>query len=663
VSSHQLLGQAMAFHRAGQLVDAELLYQQILAAEPVNTTVRHLLGLIRYHQGRNLEALELIGSAVTSNPRDPEAQSNYGNVLKTLGRFEAALASYDNALAIRPHYPEVLNNRGIVLADMRRFSEALDSYDRALAANPGYAEALFNRGLALWFVGRMADALESYDKAVLIRPDYAQAWNNRGNVLRALNRPKEARASYERALALDPNNAYALGGVAFSVLNLCDWPKAAELGCKIETRIAEDDAIISPFILLGYSDEPALHLQCARSYSRDRLTVRPPPLWQGTAYRHDRIRLAYLSSDFRNHPMAYLTAGLFEQHDRSRFEVMGISIGPDDHSDIRARLAEAFDRFEDGWLQSDHDLARRIRALEADIVIDLNGYTEGGRPEILSCRPAPVQAGYLGFPATTGADFLDYIIADQIVLPFDRQPFFTETIVHLPDCYFCNDSRRTAAEETPSRPDEGLPAQGFVFCSFNNCWKITEAVFDVWMRLLAAVPGSVLWLIKSNDEAVARLKSEASARGIAPQRLVFGERVRPQAHLARHRLADLMLDTLPYNAHTTACDGLWMGVPLITLRGRSFTGRVAASMLAAIGLPELVAENIEEYEVLALKLATDAQFLRSVQRRLEQNRLSYPLFDTGRFCRNIEAAYIQMWTTNARGERPSSFTIAPDTKG
>ena len=653
----------MAFHHAGQLGDAEHLYLRILAVEPLNTTVRHLLGLIRYHQGDYLESLELIGAAVTSNPRDPEAQSNYGNVLKMLGRFEAAVASYDRALSIKPHYPEVLNNRGIVLADMKRFSEALDSYDKALALNPGYAEALFNRGLALWHTGRMADALESYDKALVVRPDYAQAWNNRGNVLRALNRPKEALANYERALAIDPNNAYALGGIAFSVLDLCDWSKAADVAGKIEARIGAGDAIISPFILLGYSDEPALQLQCARNYSRDRLTVRPPALWQGTAYRHDRIRLVYLSSDFRNHAMAHLTAGLFEQHNRSRFEVMGLSIGADDHSDIRARLVDAFDRFEDGRLLSDYDIAWRIRALEADIVIDLNGYTEGGRPEILNYRPAPVQVGYLGFPATTGADFLDYIITDQVVLPFDQQPYFTEKSIHLPDCYFCNDSRRMAAEGTPSSANLGLHTQVFVFCSFNNCWKITETIFNVWMRLLAAVPGSVLWLIKSNDAAVARLKFEASARGIAPQRLVFGERVRPQEHLARHRLADLMLDTLPYNAHTTGCDGLWMGVPLITLRGRSFTGRVAASMLAAIGLPELVAENIEDYEALALQLATNAQFLRSVRHRLEQNRLSYPLFDTRQFCRNIEAAYIRMWETNACGELPVSFAVAPNTKG
>ena len=351
------------------------------------------------------------------------------------------------------------------------------------------------------------------------------------------------------------------------------------------------------------------------------MAATPQDFGSGAIWRNEKIKVAYLSSDFRLHPLSFLMAELFELHDRSQFEVIGVSFGPDDRSDMRSRLVAAFDQFIDVRTKSDQEVARLLNDLRIDIAVDLNGHTQGARSGILAFRPAPIQVSYLGFPGTTGADFIDYIIADAIVLPFDEQPYYTENIVHLPDCYQVNDRKRTIASRTPTREELGLPAQGFVFCCFNNNWKITPAVFDVWMRLLKAVEGSVLWLFRDNRDAETNLRKEAAARGIDPTRLVFADRLPLDDHLARHRLADLFLDTLPYNAHTTASDALWAGLPVLTCRGKTFAGRVAASLLTAVGLPELLTDSLEEYEALALRLATDPLLRSGLRERLRKNRL------------------------------------------
>ena len=364
-------------------------------------------------------------------------------------------------------------------------------------------------------------------------------------------------------------------------------------------------SIIAPFTLLGYSGEPAPQLQCAKNYIEHHVPLPLRPLWTGAIWRHDKVRIAYLSADFHQHATAYLMAELFERHDRSRFEIIGVSLGRDDNSEMRKRLVAAFDQFHDVRAKNDEEVAKLLHDLQVDIAIDLKGYTRDARPGILAYRPAPIQASYLGFPGTMGAEFIDYIIADKTVAPFEHQPFYTEKIVHLPDCYQVNDSKRKIAERTPTRQEAGLPEQGFVFCCFNNNWKITPDVFGVWMRLLHAVEGSVLWLFGDNESAERNLRVEAQARGIDPSRLVFAGRLPLEEHLARHRLADLFLDTLPCNAHTTASDALWAGLPVLTREGTAFAGRVAASLLYAVGLPELVTHSIEDYEALALRLARD----------------------------------------------------------
>jgi predicted O-linked N-acetylglucosamine transferase (SPINDLY family) len=684
-----LLDQAIALHKAGRIGEAEPLYAEASAAMPDHPLLLFNHGLVLQELNRYGEALTCFDKAVAVEPGFFPALNNRGLVLAELKRFAKALASYDAALAIKPDYVEALNNRGYALADlarfedalasfdrvpgpapletlngrglaltgMKRFGEALESYDAALAINPRHAGVLNNRGLALAEMGRHGEALASYDAALAADPNYADALYNRGTALVRLKRLGEALASHEKALARDPGLPDALGGVARVALGLCDWSRAAQIAAKLQPGIVSGKAIIPPLVLMGYDGDAGLQLICATNATRHRIPVTPPALWQGGPNRNAKIRLMYLSAIFHTHPTASLIAELFERHDRSRFEVCAISFGPDDGGALRARLAGAFDRFSDMRGASDLEIARFLHANKTDIAIDLMGHTPDDRPGIFSHRPAPVQVNYLGYPGTSGAGFMDYVVGDPVVTPFEQQAFFSEKIVQLPDCYQANDSRRAIAPETPSRAAAGLPAQAFVFCCFNNNWKITEPVFTVWMRLLAAVPGSVLWLLQDNGGAAGRLRQEAGARGIDPARLVFAPRVAPAEHLARHRLADLFVDTLPYNAHTTASDALWAGLSLVTCRGQFFPGRVAASLLGAIGLPELITENMEDYEALALRLAHDGELLGALKEKLAQNRLGAPLFDSERFRRNIEAAYVKMWEIAERGGAPRSFRV------
>jgi protein O-GlcNAc transferase len=613
--------------------------------------------LAQHKANRLEEAVAGYGAALALKPDFAEALYNRGVALWALGRLEEALASTERASALTPRHFETLYNRGALLQRLRRPQEALQSFDAALALRPGDVKALNNRAGMLQELGRLDEALATCERALALEPDQAGLHYNRGTVLRLLGRHAESLTSYEQALALDPGNLDALGRVAGRALQLCDWTRVESLTGPLTAKVAEGKAVVAPHIFLGYSDDPALQLICAQAYIRDKIGVAPPHLWKGERYSHDKIRIAYLSADFHQHATAYLTAELFERHDRARFEVTALSFGEDDGSPMRARLVKAFDRFVDVSGKSDLESATLLRGLEIDIAVDLKGHTQGSRPEILGHRPAPVQVNYLGYPGSMGADFIDYVIADRIVLPFDQQPFYAEHIVHLPGCYQVNDTRRAIAPATPSRRELGLPESGFVFCCFNNCWKISAPLFEIWMRLLKAVPGSVLWLLGDNDDAARNLRREAAARSIDPGRLIFAPRLSLEAHLARHRRADLFLDTFPVNAHTTASDALWAGLPLVTCSGRSFVSRVAASLLAATDMGELATADLAAYEKLALALAQDPARLAAIRQRLGRDRTTLPLFDPQTLCRHIEAAYTQMHAIAAQGQKPKSFAV------
>jgi predicted O-linked N-acetylglucosamine transferase (SPINDLY family) len=646
------------FAQQGRLEQATACFERARALMPGFAEAHCNLGGVFLRLGRLGEAMACFERALALKPDFAEARNSRGIALRDLRRPLEALADFEEALAIKPDYADALSNRGLALRDLQRAAEALASFEAALAIRPHDADALHNRGIALYDLEGPAEALASFDAALAIRPDDGDVHFSRGIALRELKRPAEALASFDKTLAIKPDHRFALGGAADAALAVCDWARTARLADELKVQIAQHRSIISPFTLLGYGGDPSLQLECARSFIADKLPVLPQPLWAGAVRHHDKIRIAYLSADFYRHATAFLMAELFELHDRTRFEVVGISFSRDDQSDMRARLVRAFDQFHDVRSNSDLDVARLLNQQQVDIAIDLKGYTQGARSGILAHRPTPIQVSYLGYPGTMGTDLIDYVIADKTVLPFDQQPFYAEKIVHLPDCYQVNDSRREIATRTPTRHETELPEEGFVFCCFNNSYKITPPVFDVWMRLLGAVGHSVLWLL-DNGDAQENLRKEAVARGIDPARLVFAGRLEPEDYLARYRLADLFLDTLPYNAHTTASDALWMGLPLLTCRGASFVGRVAASLLDAAGLPELATRDLGEYEALALRLANDASLLRDLRHRLAQNRATCPLFDTARFRRHIESAYTTMWELQQRGESPRSFSVEP----
>ena len=649
----------IALSHLGRVEDAIESYDRALAIKPDLADARYnrgnaLLGVRRYE-----EALASYDAALAINPGAANARANRGNALRELGRYEEALASYDESLAIRPDNVIALTNRGNVLNDLKRPLEALASYDKALSFQPNDTKALGLRGNTLKQLQRFEEAFASYGKALKIDPDDPEILCNRGVALMDGRHYELAAADFAASARIDPERAYVLGQWNHCLRHCCDWSASGEVAEKITAAIRAGKRADFPFSFLSVSDTASDQRLCAEIYVRDKVPGPFPPLWQGEVYGHDRLRLVYMSSDFREHAIAQLTAGLFENHDRSRFETYAVSLSPDEPSDIRARVLAAFDHVIQVHDKGDAEVARLIREVEADVLIDLNGHTDGGRPAILARRPAPAQVSYIGLAGTMGASFVDYVIADPVLVEPGEERHFVEAVVRMPETYLVNDDNRPMPTATPTRAEAGLPETGFVFCSFNNAYKITSEVFGAWMRLLRQVEGSVLWLLSANAAAVRNLRREAEAAGVDPDRLVFAPRATPEDHLARHRLADLFLDTLPYNAHTTASDALWAGLPVVTRRGGAFAGRVAASLLGAIGLPELVTDTLADYEALALKLATDKDALAAIRDKLARNRETQPLFDTKRTTRLLESAFVTMTERVRRGEGPESFAVPP----
>jgi predicted O-linked N-acetylglucosamine transferase (SPINDLY family) len=628
-------------------------FEQGLALKPGDDALQSNRAAALFALARYADALGAIDGALANRPRDTVLLQRRTETLVKLGKPEDVVQTCDRILSLNPKDSEALSQRGLALDDLQRHDEAVASFRAALAIDPNLSAARNNLGVVLSRLGDYEGALASFDAGLARDPQNAELLYNRGNTLCNLKRFAEAIENFETTLALHPGHPYAFGSLAGTALSLCDWTRTGQLAAEIA---AHPEKFVQPLTLLGYSEDPARLLASARRATQAWVPAQPRPLWDGAPYDHDKIRLAYLSAHFNDHATAWLTAELFETHDRQRFHLTAISYRPGDGGAMAARLARAFDRFVDVSRQSDAQVARLLREMEIDVAVDLDGYTLGGRPAILSHRPAPVQVNYLGFPGSTGAPFIDYIIADPVLLPLTEQEFYDEKIVQLPDSYQPNDTRRVTATNCPGRAAAGLPAAGFVFCCFNNSWKITPPLFDIWISLLAAVPGSVLWLLDDNPAATANLKREAEKRGIDPQRLVFAPRTDQQAHLARHRLADLFLDTLPCNAHTTAGDALWSGLPVLTCAGKSFAGRVAASLLHAAGLPELVREDLDSYGAFALKLASEPQLFEALRGKMAGVRAS-PLFDIQRYRRNLEAAYIQMWRMAESGTPPRGFAV------
>jgi len=649
--------QGMALHQQGKLREAERLYEEVLQTHPTHFDALHLLGVIATQTRRTKRGVELITKAIGLNAKAAAAHSNLGNALTILKRPAEALASCDKAIALKPDFAEAHNNRGNALLDLMRPADALASYDKAIALKPDYAEAYNNRGAALRHLKRPADALTSYDKAIELKPNYAEAYKNRGNTLRDLKRYVDALASYDRAIALKSDLADVEGLRLHTKMHFCDWRNFDNECAHLISAVRNGRETTQPFPFLAIPSSSEDQLQCAKLYIARKYLPSDQPVWQGERYNHERIRVAYLSADFRQHPVSFLMAGVFECHDKSRFDVTAISIAADDHSDMRRRVKASFEHFIDAESYSDDRIANLVKGLEIDILVDLMGFTIDSRTGIFTQRPAPIQINYLGYPGTMGAPYIDYIIADRIVIPDDQRRFYSEKIVFLPNSFQATDRKRRIADKIFTRAEMGLPQDGFVFCCFNSNYKITPHIFDIWMGILKAVDGSVLWLVAQSPIVADNLRKEAAARGVAAERLIFAPLMPLPEHQARLCLADLFLDTLPYNAGTTASDMLWAGLPVLTCVGDAFAGRMAASVLHATGLRELITTTLEDYERVAIELGTQPEKLAIIRRKLVENRLTTPLFDTGLFTKHIEAAYTAMHERYKAGLAPAHIFI------
>ena len=589
--AHNNLG--YAFQVVGRYDEMIEHYQRALAIRPQYAEARNNVGNGLHVLGRSEEALTHYQAAIAIRPDYAEAYWNMGNALRALGRLEQAVLQYRTALELRPNFAEAHHGLGSALHQLGEHEHAVAEFAKALKTRPAYLDAHIDLGNTLRSMGRLAEAIAQYDRALSIRPKSIEALTNRGTAQLELKAYDAAWDSFQAALRLDAHSFAALSGLARAAAAACDWLRTAKISRELLPRVANAELAIDPFTLLHYSGDPALQTTCTKTFVRNQLPAIPQPPWKTAIWRNEKIRLAYVSAGLHQHPTAALSVELFESHDRSRFEVIGVSTGPDEDSAMRRRIVKAFDSFHDVRARSDRDIAELINSMRVDILVDRNGYTTNARPWVFAHRPAPIQVNYLGYPGTLGADFYDYVIADPTVLPFDQQKFFTEKIVHLPDCYQSNDSKRTIAVSSVTREQAGLPSDGFVFCCFNNSAKITAQIFDIWIRLLRQVPQSTLWLLGEGEVVAENFRREAASRSVDPGRIIFAPWIEPDAHLARHRLADLFLDTLPFNAHTTASDALWAGLPVVTCYGESFAGRVAASLLEAVGMPELVTKNPE----------------------------------------------------------------------
>jgi len=638
------------------LRSAERLAREVLREDPAQIEFTRLLAASLFLQDRFKEAIGPFRE-VFARARTAGAGYHLGYAYIAIGDAGSAGEVLEQVVREYPQMASARNLLGISLVQRSRHAEALACFAAAIEQSPQLAEAHINMGSALSQLGRPGEAEACYRKALELNPGSIDAQHHLGLALRELERHDEAVPCLHEVYKADPGHRLNLGALLWSQRTTCNWEGIELRTAELRDGVRRGLPLTEPFAMIALSQDPQEQLMCARTYS-DHSVAKGPALWRGERYGHGKIRVAYLSRDFREHAVAYCIAELFALHDRSRFEVTGVSYGVDDGGPMRALLEKSFDRFVDVRDWDDAKTAGMLRELEIDIAVDLAGHTRSCRPGILARRPAPVQAEYLGFAGTSGADFIDYLIADRYVIPEEDSRHYSEQVVYLPGCYMVNPSGRAVTEPLPQRRDAGLPEGAFVFCCLNNSYKLSPEIFDIWMRLLAKVDGSVLWLARSNAAAEENLRKEAARRGVDPGRLVFAPFVkRIEEHYARLHLGDLFLDTA-YNGHVTTADALWAGLPVLTWAGTSFAGRVAGSLLHSVGLPELIARDLAGYEAAALRLAGDRRLLDELRAKLEKGRKTAPLFDPARFRVSIEQAYARMFELQQRAEAPRSFSVS-----
>ncbi len=645
---NKTLLKAKSLVNKGELEAATQLFAAVLAAFPQNRQAAK--GLASIEQARSKVAVG-----------DPAVLQH--ELQNLLGLFNAshlpqALDVGQRLASSYPAQPMVHNVLGATYARLRNYERAIASYITAVRLQPNYAEAYNNLGAAWNEIGRHQEAIESYRNAIKCEPGFFEAYHNLGNALADEGKLDDAIASYGAAIRIKPDFEMASALRAFQLAHICDWDELQACAAGI-SALGVSTEKVNPWSPLHLEDNPARHRQRSEVYAKKTYEQRVDSLIERPEEKPGRVRIGYFSADFHDHATMYLMAKLFELHDRELFEVYAYSYGINDSGTMRSRVTRAVDKFFDISESVDSEVVKLCREQKLHIAIDLKGYTQFNRVELFSYRLAPVQISYLGYPGTLGAPFMDYLIADACVIPAEQAQHYSEQVIYLPHSYQVNDDSRTISEKVTSRSEAGLPEAGFVFCCFNNNYKIGYAEFDVWMRLLQQIDGSVLWLFRSNMAAEGNLRKQAQKRGVDPLRLVFAEKMEHSEHLARHRLADLFLDTFSYNAHTTASDALWAGLPVVTKLGEGFAARVAGSLLYAIGLEELVTQTESEYEQLALELAQNPERLAALKAKLEDNRLTTPLFNTAQFTKHIEEAYQRVYQIFFDGQTPRSISIQP----
>ena len=654
---------------------AFIYFGRAIEVNPLIAAAYSNMGTALHDSGRHDEAIGYFEKSLEIQPDFIEALYNLAGAHQALGNLEQALVFYGRVLKINPRRIEALNNRGNVFQRLRRFNEAMNEYDRAIEIDSSFPGPFSNRGNLNYLMGKFEDALIDLNQAIALKTDYAHAYNNRGNVFKSLNKPQEALADFQKAIELDENYAepyhnqgnlwldfmkyndalicfenalrieptfeYLTGARIYTKLHLCNWENLEQQTAQFITKAVLGEKVAPPFHAIPLVDSGLIQKQIAQTWIADKhpATQELPPLERSTTPKDRKIRLGYYSADFHNHATMYLMAKLFEMHDRSAFELFAFSFGPVADDAMRRRAVAAFDHFIDVRERSDLEIAKLSRELGIDIAVDLKGFTQHGRTTIFAHRAAPIQVNYLGYPGTMGAPYIDYIIADPILAPPGSELFYTEKVAYMPHSYQVNDDERVIADTVYTRAQMDLPEAGFVFCCFNNNYKILPPTLEGWVRILNAVPGSVLWLLEDNPTAGQNLRQAFVAAGLDPNRLIFAKRLPLAEHLARHRLADLFLDTLPCNAHTTTSDALWAGLPVLTLMGEAFAGRVSASLLNAIGLPELITSSQAQYEQKAIELAQNPEKLGQIKATLIANRATHPLFNTAQYTKDLEALY------------------------
>jgi predicted O-linked N-acetylglucosamine transferase (SPINDLY family) len=672
-----LMRQGLEYLQSGRRSQAKKSFQKVLKLNPKNADALHFLGCIAHESHNPRRAVEIISKAVKLAPGNAHAHYNLANALKELNRFNAAVLSYEKAIELdksfigayyncantyyelsrfseaiekyqkaillKENFHEAHFNKGNALKELQQYEAAIASYDKAIALNGKFADAYINKGSALHHLREYEAAIACYQKAISVGANSVEVYSNQGNSLMNLNRYPEAIESFAQAIAIKDDYQCVYGNRLYSKLKICDWSDLDNQIEKVLKEIRIGNRIIGPFETLAITSDPGMQKKSAEIWNRDEYKAIQHNHAKLKKLRKDKIYLGYFSADFHNHATTYLMAKLFELHDRSRFKIFAFSFGPKADDEMRCRVTETFDEFIDVNSHTDKEVADLSRKMEIDIAIDLKGYTRDSRPGIFEYRAAPVQVNYLGYPGTMGSKQMDYIVADKVLIPESHRHYYAEKIVYMPNTYQVNDSSRAISNKEFRREELGLPDDGFVYCCFNNNYKIIPETFETWMRILNNVEKSVLWLFAGSPEAAENLGSEAQKRGVDPDRLVFASKMPLADHLARHRAADLFLDTLPYNAHTTASDALWAGLPVLTCTGDSFASRVAASLLFAIGLNGLVTDSLQRYEDLAVEIGQNPDLLKRIKAKLESHRLAFPLFDTQLFTRKIENAYSQMY--------------------